>query len=167
MRDSESRIKAMSLVHEHIYRKDLSSVDFREYAEVLVSHLRSFYSREDFQLEVVLGIDPVRMDIDRAIPCGLLINELLSNSMKHAFPEREHGRVTVSMKEAADRVVLTVADDGVGLSGKDPAQGGTLGQPLIRSLVRQLAGTVDMCDRDGLHCTIVFPRERKGDRHGP
>jgi len=141
----QGRLKSMALIHEKLYQsKDFSAVDFRSYIEVLTANLFSLSGAERQGIRADLDVGDIRLDITRAIPCGLIINELVSNALTHAFPEGRSGVVRVTMKaDEGGRFELTVADDGCGLSASvnvaDPA---SLGLQIVRDLVQQIDGTL-------------------------
>lgn len=160
LEESQNRIRAMALVHEKLYRSpSLSKIDFGDYLSLLVRELfstLSFSERERITLQ--LDLDPVDLDVSKAIPCGLLINELLSNCLKHAFPDDRSGIIKVSLKQTAKTsVLLAVSDNGVGLPDHTQmSQVNTLGLQIVKTLVSQLGGILS-CDRaDGTHWSIQF-----------
>jgi PAS domain S-box-containing protein len=156
----QGRLKSMALIHEKLYQsKDFSAVDFRSYIEVLTANLFSLSGAEKQGLRADLDVGDIRLDITRAIPCGLIINELVSNALTHAFPEGRSGAVRIAMKaEEGGRFELTIADNGCGLSASvnvaDPA---TLGLQIVRDLVQQIDGTLSHTTSDaGTLFTIHF-----------
>ena len=156
--DSRNRIASMALVHEELYRSDdLSGVDFADYLPRLARKLQSAFVI-DVELDLQLDVAPVMLPVDIAIPCGLILNELIANALKHAFAERGHGRLSVSLQCQGGRAVLAVADDGVGLPAPFEALGErTLGVQLVRSLVQQLGGELRQQPGPGAHIVISFP----------
>lgn len=162
LEESQNRIRSMALVHEKLYRaSDLSRIDFPEYVRSLtLLLLRSFGVREE-TISVSLGGNPVFLSIESAVPCGLLVNELLSNALKHAFPGGRRGAIRVSVEEREGEVRLTVADDGVGLpAGFDPWSTETLGLRLVQTLVRQLAGRLSIERAHGTVFHIAFAEHK-------
>ena len=145
--ESRSRIQSMALVHEFLYRSDrLSAVDFAEYATQLARQLLGSMQVGERAATLELATSPVSLPIDTAIPCGLILNEVLTNSLKHAFPaDRMPARPTLSLaldRDAAGVCTLSVSDNGVGIDGIDPYQGRTLGLRLMRSLAQQVGGAI-------------------------
>jgi two-component sensor histidine kinase len=145
--ESRARIQSMALVHVFLYRSDrLSAVDFAEYATQLARQLLGSMQTGERSAALELATSPVSLPIDTAIPCGLILNEILTNSLKHAFPpDRMPARPTIQL--ALDRApdgtcTLTVSDNGVGIGDVDPQQGRTLGLRLMRSLAQQVDGTI-------------------------
>jgi two-component sensor histidine kinase len=166
-RDSQLRVRSLALVHERLYRAhDLARVDFAGYLEGLTDRLFQSYRvhAASVRLDLRTGGD-VRLPIDLAVPCGLLVNELVSNCLKHAFAGRPGGTVRIEMRpEGERRLLLEVADDGVGLSDAvDLRQVGTFGLQLVAMLADQLKGTVAIDRTGGTAFRIVFP-VAKGDK---
>jgi PAS domain S-box-containing protein len=157
--ESQNRVQSMALIHEQLYEShNLSDVDFPEYIRQLASKLfRSYQVRTD-RVRLETEISDVRIGVDLAVPCGLILNELISNSLKYAFPKGREGVIYVSVERMHDgSAVLTVSDDGVGL----PSEIGfwntkTLGLRLVRSLVRQLDGEIDIAGPPGAQFRIRF-----------
>lgn len=157
--ESQNRVQSMALIHEQLYEShDLSNIDFPDYIRQLSSRLfRSYQVRAD-RIELKTEIADVRIGVDLAVPCGLILNELVSNSLKYAFPEGQAGAISIRVERMHDSsAVLTVADDGVGL----PPEVGfwstkTLGLRLVRSLVRQLDGEIDVAGPPGAEYRIRF-----------
>src|SRR5215213_7945552 len=160
-RDSQNRVHAMALVHEQLYQaQDLARVDFAAYLrELAMSVLRSYIGQS---APVGLSFDAdtvVALDIDTAIPLGLILTELVSNGLKHAFPDGRRGTITVGLHANAATVTLTVRDDGVGLPESFNLQtAGSLGLQLVGDLAEQLGGTVTIDRRGGTALQIHIPR---------
>jgi PAS domain S-box-containing protein len=164
IRESQNRIRSMALIHQKLYQSEsYAFVNFREYIEELATDLFATYAREPHLIQLAVAVGDVTLGMDDAIPCGLIVNELLSNSLKHAFPDGRRGVISVKCHAVDDgRVALTVADTGVGLpSGFDRGKIESLGLQLVDMLVRQLAGTVTIDgNRDGTVASVVFPVKR-------
>jgi PAS domain S-box-containing protein len=113
--DSQNRIRSMALIHEQLYRsRSLSAIDSKEYIQMLSSEIMRSHAHDGILLE--LDIEPIQFNIDTAIPCGLIVNELLSNALKHAFPDRKQGIIRIRLKsETINTYLLIVSDNGVGL----------------------------------------------------
>ncbi|MEO7273988.1 MAG: PAS domain-containing protein [Vicinamibacterales bacterium] len=157
--ESRGRVKSMALIHERLYRsEDLSRVDFARYTRQLVDDLYRAYnvSHEDVRLE--LDIDIPELGIDVAIPCGLLLNELITNSLKYAFADAAAGRLRVGLQRAGDVNVLTVADTGIGFPATiDFRNTSSFGLQLVNTLVEQLDGEIVLADGPGTTFTVRFP----------
>lgn len=146
--ESAGRVLAMSQVHEQLYQsRDLASIEFKVYLGQLVARLAAQFARQGIHIDAAL--DDVVLGIETAIPCALIVNELVSNSVKHAFPDGRAGRVRVGLQVGADdRVVLLVSDDGVGLPpGFVPAQSRSLGWRLVLGLTNQIGGSLEISAR--------------------
>lgn len=157
--DIASRVNAMALVHEKLYQSgNLSSLSLREYLQDLVQQLQQSGTIDTRRISVSLKIDDIRMGIDNAIPLGLLINELISNSIKHAFPEGRSGHISISLeKQNTQQIQLTIHDNGVGLSDDFVLEkASSMGLKLTRSLAKQLNGTVTMSSHQGTRVVGVF-----------
>jgi PAS domain S-box-containing protein len=142
-RDCQDRIKAMAIIHERLYEStDMASIDFAGYVEGLSRYLFNTYLIDPGRIRLNIEADGVSLGIDRAIPCGLIINELVSNALKHAFPGNLQGEVNVVFHRGEDGfITLRVSDNGVGLPpGLDFTRAETLGLQLVNMLVRQLRG---------------------------
>ncbi len=150
-RESQDRIRSMALVHEKLYQtRDLSRIDFSDYIKSLTSFLFKTYKTDETRIALKLDLDKVFLDINAAVPCGLILNELVLNALKHAFPDERKGKVTVELRESeAGTVRLTVRDDGIGFpEGIDIAQADTMGLQIVSLLTEQLDGRVEV-KRDG------------------
>lgn len=154
------RVYSMAVLHEKLYGSpDLSGIRFDDYIRSLVNDLPSG-SPEGAPVRMSLRLEPVVLNFGQAVPCGLILNEAVTNAVKHAFAGRPEGRIEITLKKARDGSVrLSVADDGVGLPpGFDPAASNSLGFKIIVILLEQLGGTVKMDSRNGTRLTIRLPR---------
>lgn len=155
LRDSGARVQAMALAHEMLYRSpQLAEVDFAAYGDALVTQVCAAHGIDPSLVTIDKDLAHARLEIDRAIPLGLILNELLANCLKHAFPEGRRGRIAISLRAEDDGGLhLRVADDGVGLPPPEARTGSSsLGLLLVNSLVGQLGGHMDT---DGTHGTTV------------
>ncbi|HJQ24901.1 MAG TPA: histidine kinase dimerization/phosphoacceptor domain -containing protein [Blastocatellia bacterium] len=161
--DSQNRVKSMALIHETLYQsKDLSRINFAEYLEKLVAHVSRSYRIRPEAVKVNIHVDQVSLPIDTAVPCGLIINELASNSLKYAFPADARGELNISFARDDAGYVLRVSDTGVGLpEGFDPERGKSLGMKLVRMLTGQLSGELAHHNGVGTTFEIRFPEERQ------
>ena len=159
-RDTEHRVRAMSLVHEKLYQsKDFTHIPFRDYLTSLIRYLYQSYTPQAGEIELVTEIDELPLTITHAIPCGLIVNELVSNSFTHAFPDKRKGTITISLRSPAPHTYeLTVSDDGIGLPDEiDPTTTTSLGLHLVSILVEdQLKGTIELERTRGTTVHIVF-----------
>lgn len=153
LNESQSRVKAMALTHQLLYeRKDYSRIDLGEYLERLVQLLISSYraGSQHIALQCRHPPAPLYLDLERAIPCGLVVNELVTNAFKHAFPDRRNGEIVIELQAGGEgEIVLVVADNGVGLPADFDLQTvKSLGLQLVPLLVDQLGGRLAI-NRDG------------------
>lgn len=159
-RDMEDRIRSMALVHQKLYQShDLSTIDLAEYARDLAALLTRAHHTGNGRITVKVESDEVRVLLDTAVPCGLVLNELITNAFKHAFPGDTQGSLTIEVRRGSTgEVRLRVADDGVGLpAGFDPRRDGRLGMQTVLAIAeQQLGGGVDFGSGAGLSCTLHF-----------
>ncbi len=163
LRDVTHRVRSMALVHEKLYQStDLAHIEFADYARSLLNYIRHAHETTETSLELELDLEPVALPVNTAVPCGLILNELFSNALKHAFAGRDNGRVTVSLRsEAQGRVRLGVGDNGIGLPDSlDWRQSPTLGLHIVQMLAEQLNADVQVVSAGGTEFMITFERSR-------
>lgn len=156
---SAQRVKSMALIHEQLYRSgDLSKIDFENYVKKLTTHLFQTYGINSRSIGIKIKIKNVKLSIDTAIPLGLIVNELVSNSLKHAFPNGKKGLIEIKMEQAKEEFfVLKVKDDGVGFpKNMDFRNTETLGLQLINTLSEQVEGNIDVKNDSGTEFIINF-----------
>jgi len=158
-REAQNRVRSIAMVHEKLYRStNLAEINFSEYLREVIAGLFRAYANP----RAALNLDTVDilLGIDVAIPCGLIINELVSNALKYAFPEGKEGTISVTMKaEDQDHIVLMVQDDGVGIPEQfDVFHGDTLGMTVVSVLVQQINGSVELDRSAGTRFTVRFQR---------
>jgi two-component sensor histidine kinase len=149
--ESQNRLKALALIHDKLYQsEDLTSIDFSGYIRNLVVHLFRAYKVNAHVITLQLNLDPIILDIDRAVPCGLIINELVSNSLKYAFPNGKIGEVRIDLHgDNERRLMLTVGDNGIGFpSEMDFRRTASLGMQLVNTLTDQIEGTITLLRHD-------------------
>ncbi len=161
LKESRERVRSMALVHEKLYHTEkLADIDFSEYIRNLVEELSKAYRSDNKVIDINLECESVSLEIDYAVPCGLVVNELISNAMKHAFPDerKEKGNIHIILKKNGNQVELEVADNGVGLSSEfNPREADSLGLKLIYILVEdQLGGRVELNLEKGTAFKILF-----------
>ncbi|MDA8387361.1 MAG: PAS domain S-box protein [Nitrospiraceae bacterium] len=143
----QGRIMAMALVHEKLYQsRDLYNLDIRDYIEDLAKSIHSSFRSDEKNISLRLDVESMSFPIDQAIPCGLIINELMSNSMKYAFTGRKSGQIGIALHAPeADRIEMVFSDDGKGLpDGLDVKEATSLGLKIVHNLVqRQLDGEIE------------------------
>ncbi len=155
---SEQRIKSMALIHQQLYRtKDLSRINFSDYLYELCSYLLFVNDTGNRNIRFTIDAEELYFGIDTALPCGLIINELFTNSVKHAFPEGREGSITVKFqKETGNRYILSIIDDGIGAVNFDPENTSSLGMELVSTLTAQLEGELSMNVNNGTEIRISF-----------
>lgn len=158
--ESQNRVKSMALVHEVLYQtKDIASVDMVQYIKRLMGVIQQSYAAQSKFIAIAPKIANINLDIDAAIPCGLIVNELVTNALKHAFADRKKGRITVALSRSnTTHVVLTIRDDGRGLpKGFSLVRRHSLGLKLVHALTEQLKGTLTVRVRRGTAFSVRFP----------
>jgi PAS domain S-box-containing protein len=157
IRESQNRIKAMALVHEKLYQaENIAQINLDDYTRFLGTGLIQFYGVKSRRITFTTDIGDINVDINMAIPLGLIINELISNSLKYAFPDREKGEIFVSVLKENHTLSVLVKDDGIGIPADlDWRNTESLGLRLVISLVEQLDGTIELNRTGGTAFTIV------------
>jgi two-component sensor histidine kinase len=158
LQQSQDRIQAMAIIHEKLYKSDnLQAISLAEYIENLVTYFQQTYSLEQRKIRVETHLEHIHLDIDKLIPCGLILNELLTNSIKYAFKEHEKGTIAIWAKMKDNRCVIEIKDDGVGLPETfNLKQHKSLGLRLVDGLVRQIKGVWDYRSHQGACFSISF-----------
>ena len=166
LRDSQNRVRSMALIHQTLYQSsNFAEVDFSQFLDTLVPVLISSYGVDPGRIRMRLDVSAVLLPIDSAIPCGLIVNELMSNALKHAFPDGRRGEISLHLTEEAGAVLLSFADDGVGIpADRDFDIPLTLGLQLIPLLADQLHGTLDIQRANPTRFILRFPKNRQGER---
>ncbi len=161
LQESQDRIRSMAMVHESLYGSaSLSAVDFGEYATTLSQQLVRSYSLAPGQIQLRVDCAPVRLGIDIAVPCGLILNEVVTNAVKHGFADGREGTIHLRLQRSGDgQCLLSVVDDGAGLPpALDLESLSTLGVRLISSLTRQIDGRFELLTtRDGTEARLAIP----------
>lgn len=156
--ESQNRIKSMAFVHESLYQtKDFSNINFSSYVENITSNLVHSYSNPDNPPKLNLDLDPIQLNLDTAIPCGLIINELISNALKYAFRDKKGGQLDVSVKTNGKSIRIIIADNGKGFPANvDFRNTESLGLQLVVTLVDQINGKIELETKKGAKFTIDF-----------
>jgi two-component sensor histidine kinase len=160
LEDSQRRIRSMALVHEQLYGgADPGELDFADYVRSLTSDLMNAYRGELERVRLRLELEPVLLGVSQAISCGLILNELVTNALKYAFPGSRTGEVLVELRGQGGKIELRVADDGVGFPpGFDWTQSHSLGLRIVALLTHQLSGTLRNDPAAGTSFTLTFAR---------
>ncbi len=159
-RDSQNRVTSMGLIHERLYQaNDLARIDFAEYIKELSANLQFSYARDGSEVQIETVADSIFLDVDTSIPCGLIINELVSNALKYAFPNGQGGHIRIGLTQTGDdQLQLVVQDNGIGLSEEiDLRKTKSLGLKLVHTLSRQLRGQIEITSQSGTAFKISFP----------
>ena len=163
LKECQSRIKTIAMVHEKMYQiGDLARVDIGQYLDSLTRHISHMYLTDTSSVTIKVNAKEICLPIDQAIPCALLVNELVSNSLKHAFPEHKAGEINISMyADESGHYILTVSDDGIGLPPEtDYRNTKSLGMQLVTTFVNQLHGTIELTSKPGTCFTISFAQSQ-------
>ncbi|MFO7867358.1 MAG: PAS domain S-box protein [Candidatus Aminicenantes bacterium] len=157
-KESQNRIMSMALIHEKLYRsQDLAKIDFPQYIQSFATHLFRIYQVDHRDVHLYTDIDDLFLDINRAIPLGLIVNELLSNALKHAFPGGRKGNIWIELHSGGDGKKLSIKDNGVGLPENfNFKNADTLGIQLVSSLINQIKGTLELKTAPETAFTIYF-----------
>jgi two-component sensor histidine kinase len=168
LRESQNRVESMALIHEQLYSNgDLREVDLAHHASLLASNLFHSYGIELGRISWTVAVEPLLLGVDQAIPAGLILNELISNALKHAFPNGRRGALVIEGGRGDGRIQLSVRDDGVGIpAGVELVRPHSLGIQIIQILTRQLKGTFEVaCGRPATF-KISFPEANFGKKLG-
>ena len=158
LRESQHRVESMALIHEQLYEtEDLRDVDLSKHASMLLNNLLQSCGIEDGRIEGAVRLEPLPLGVDRAIPAGLILNELISNALKHAFPDGREGHIWVEGGRKNGRIELVVRDDGVGMAEAKSRRPGSLGLEIVKILTRQLKGELAGESSAGTAFRISFP----------
>jgi two-component sensor histidine kinase len=164
IRESQNRVHAMTLIHQKLYQSDrLAIIPMVEYIAEIIDYLITTFDRQDTVRKQIL-VTPVELDITLAVPLGLIINEAVTNSLKHAFPAGRLGIISLELTKLAGHTYqLRISDDGVGLPADfSPTVSRTLGMSLIRGLSKQLGGTLEIIQNNGVQISLAFSEEKIG-----
>ncbi len=161
LQDVTHRVRSMAMVHEKLYQStDLAQVDFAEYAKGLLDYLCRFYGRASSNISIKTDLEQMLIPVNEAVPCGLILNELISNALRHAFPDYQRGEVVVSLhSNRQGEAVLSVRDNGKGLpAGFDWQKARSLGLRLVQMLARQLHADLKVYIDKGSEFKLIFRR---------
>lgn len=159
LQECQNRVSSMALIHEQLYQsEDLAKIDFANYVHNLVNNLCSSYDIYNSAIQIKMSIDDIYLSIDTAIPCGLILNELVSNALKYAFPLQQKGEIKIDFDLKTDNYLqLSVKDNGIGISPElDIDKTTSLGLQLVKALTRQLQGTLVLNRDMGCDFQLVF-----------
>lgn len=165
LKESEQRVRSMAKLHERLYQSDsFTEIDFRTYAHDLASELHRTYSIANRKIGLDLSIDDLALGLDQAIPCGLILNELISNAMKHAFCDAIDGVLCVRCAVEGELVKLEVSDNGCGLPEDfNSSKSSSLGFQIVETLTKQLGGSLSVNSESGTRIEVSFPLQDEED----
>lgn len=158
LQESQGRVRSMALIHDQLCRSsDLARIDFAAYVRDLVGHLNQGLGSDTARIAVRLEVQPLPLPLDLAIPCGMIVNELVSNAMKHAFPDGRAGEIRVALARDEAGYCLTVADNGVGMPGTSgDGEATSIGVKVVRALAKQIRGELEIELNEGTAFTLRF-----------
>ncbi|MBL7937636.1 MAG: sensor histidine kinase [Bacteroidia bacterium] len=158
--ESRNRVRSMALIHNRLYKSNhLTNVNFDEYAKELISEISASYPTISNSVKINIDINNISLNINAAIPCGLILNELLTNSYKHAFKEKTDGKIDISITNLNNQFKMEVKDNGIGLS-PDYNQKQSLGVTVIEALTEQLDGTYLFLNNNGTQFELMFKSQQ-------
>jgi len=159
LEESQNRIRSMALVHENLYAtENLARILFSNYVKSLAGNLSRTFSASQDNIRLEYDVEDVYMPLDTGIPCGLIINELLSNSFKYAFPDKDNGIIRIQLKNTGNgNYEMIVSDNGIGINGSfDIDKTKSLGMRIVKKLVQQIEGSLDYDFSNGTKFNINF-----------
>lgn len=158
IQEGRSRVHSMSLIHQKLYKKDnLAGVDMKDYLEDLTQDLFTTYNVSNTAIDLDIDVDKIVLDVETVIPIGLIVNELLSNILKYAFPNNRHGTIHISLKEIGDRLDLIISDNGIGLTQEQrELKDSTFGHSLIKAFRTKLDAEVLVNGIDGTRVQVLI-----------
>ena len=158
LKESQNRVKSMAMIHEKLYKsRNFSEINFTDYIRSLVDDLFYSYGVDSNRIKKNIVLDEVMMGLETAIPCGLIISELVTNTLKYAFPNHSQGEFKIELHIIDGLYNLIIADNGVGIPESiDLDETDTLGLKLVNSLVNQLEGTIELIQDNGTEFKIIF-----------
>lgn len=160
MEQTQNRVHSIGLIHQKLYQgKDIKSIEMRDFFLTLGEYIIDTFNASN-RIELYCEMEPLGLDIDRAIPIGLIVNELLSNSLKYAFPNENHGRINIALSEKNSHLILHFSDNGIGIGEKPEIRGSGFGTQLINLLTRQLDGKMTLFTNSGTEIFFEFQTQK-------
>lgn len=162
LQQGQDRVQTMALIHEDLYKSEnLTGVHTEIYFEQLIDNLFESYNIHEERVQLKMDVDPIFLDVETMIPLGLILNELVSNALKHAFKNEKEGTIFVSLKERNSQLILTVKDDGSELKSADQIQGKSFGYELVHAFARKLQADINTYIDNGLGITLTIKKFTK------
>ncbi len=167
LKDIQNRIKTMSFIHESLYQtKDFSSINFAEYVQNLAQNLTHSYRLYDKKIEINVIAKPIFLNLDQSIPCGLIINELVTNAFKYAFKNKNEGEITINITQQKQKVFVFVEDNGIGIPKEiDFKNTESLGLQLVVTLTEQISGKIELETKKGTKFILSFTNNLKNNNN--
>ncbi len=155
--EGRNRVRSMALIHQNLYQyENLTGVNVHHYLEKLIAELCNTYNINQNDIAMDLDIEDINLDVDTMVPLGLVINELISNCLKHAFPERNNATITICLREDHQRLILNVSDNGVGLEEDQFDSSKSFGNRLIKAFSQKLKADISYKVDNGTHITMII-----------
>ena len=164
----QDRVYSMSLIHDHFYKEtQLDKINVASYIKELINHLFFIHNKKEGQIKITLDLEEIYLDLNKAIPFGMLINEIITNILKHAFPGRKKGELSLRLYRDGNRKIrLLVNDNGIGIPEEVNIENpSTIGLQLIKDLTQQLGGEIQIKSNGGTKIKLIFPE--KNEVKGP
>jgi len=160
--EGRNRVRSMALIHQNLYQHDrLSGVSVSGYLDNLITELFETYNISSENISLNLDIEEIALDIDTMVPLGLIINELISNCLKHAFPENKKGEIHVKLEEQNNQIHLLVKDNGIGMQSNKMDQSKSFGKKLIGAFSKKLHAEMTMINNNGTEVSMIIKKYKK------
>jgi two-component system response regulator len=166
-KETQNRVRSIAILHEKLYQsEDLAKIRFDEYVKILTEDLLYFYELDKSNIKLNIDVEEVSLNIETAIPCGLIIDEMVANSLKYAFPDNRIGEIKIELHlDDNNKYNMIVSDNGVGISADiDPEKTDTFGMQLIKYLTKQLKATIELDKNNGTTYNLIFNELEYRDR---
>jgi two-component system response regulator len=166
-KETQNRVRSIAILHEKLYQSDdLAKIRFDEYVKILAEDLLYFYGLDKSNIKMNIDVEEISLNIETAIPCGLIIDEMVANSLKYAFPDGRNGEIKIELhSDDQNKYFMSVSDDGIGISADiDPEKTDTFGMQLIKYLTKQLKATIKLDKGNGTAYNLTFNELEYRDR---
>ena len=162
VRESKNRVQSMAIIHQHLYQDEsMVNIDVKEYVEKLTDYLFQSYNIHDDNIKLEMDIQPLRLDVDTLVPLGLVLNELINNCLKYAFPTNKNGKIKVILKQDDYALRLSVYDNGIGIQGKESHfDQNSFGHKMINAFMKKLKGEIRIYNEDGTKVDIEIKNRK-------
>ncbi len=162
LNDGKNRVRSMALIHQNLYQDhDVTGIEIKSYFEDLCHTLFESYNISEGQIELISNIEDISLDVDTVIPLGLIVNELITNALKYAFPENRMGQILIDLKEKNEKVYLSVKDNGLGFKKEDFSNRKSFGHKLIQAFLKKLDATINFDGTNGTDVSLVISKYKK------